>query len=55
MRFDEPPDLPLCEAEGVFKQLFIGLVDELNHLYTRDDNYREAPSQPLLPSGKHAG
>jgi CDGSH-type Zn-finger protein len=42
MRFDEVPDLPLRETKGAFKQLFIGLVDELNHLYTRDDNYREA-------------
>ena len=40
MRFDEPSDLLLRETEGVFKQLFIGLVDELDHLYTRDDNYR---------------
>ncbi len=55
MRFNEPPDLLLREAQGVFKQLSIGLVDELNHLYTRDDNYREARAQPLLPSGKHAG
>jgi hypothetical protein len=55
MRFNEASDLPLREAKRVFKQLFIGLVDELNHLYTRDDNYREALSDPLLPSGKHAG
>jgi hypothetical protein len=48
-------DVRAGEAKRVFKQLFIGLVDELNHLYTRDDNYREALSEPLLPSGKHAG
>ena len=55
MRFDESPHLLLREAKGVFKQLFIGLVDELNHLYTRDDNYREVMLRPFATIEKHAG
>jgi hypothetical protein len=47
--------LPLRETEGALKQLFIGLVDELNHLYTRDDNYKESTLAPFATIGKHAG
>ena len=40
MIVDQPFHLFLREADGFFEQLPVGFVNELNHIDTRDDNYK---------------
>src|SRR5581483_9308095 len=53
--FDQPLDLLLRKAHGVLEQLSIGFVNELDHIGTRDDNYKGARSGlgRLLTSVQH--